>query len=192
LAKISSVARIERSIVHVFEPASERGQRGLDELQQQTVAVLAFQKLKTDVFDTQLAFNMLASYGEEALEPLDSIEQRFERHLASLVGNHPSIPMPSLRMIQSPVFHGHSFSLWIEFENNPGVGPLASALASAGVDVRPDDPPSNAAIAGQGGLAIGAISADRNHPRALWIWMVADNLRLAAENAIAVAKETIL
>ena len=33
------------------------------------------------------------------------------------------------------------------------------------------------------------IDVDRVNPRACWIWMVADNLRLTAENAVAVAKE---
>lgn len=204
LSHIARRAAIRRSIIHIFEPASERGQRGIDELHQQTVAVLAFKKLKTDVFDTQLAFNLLAQYGEEAPEPLELVEQRLERHLASLLsaypsaalGDHRAIPMPSLRLIQGPVFHGHSFSLWIEFEENPGVKALASALADvgndAGIDVRPDEPPSNAGIAGQSGLSVGAMAVDRNNPRACWMWMVADNLRLAAENAIAVAKETML
>jgi len=64
-------------------------------------------------------------------------------------------------------------------------------LSDSGLDVRPDDPPSNAGIAGQSGLSVGAIEEDRNHPRAAWIWLVADNLRLAAENAIAVAKEVL-
>jgi aspartate-semialdehyde dehydrogenase len=196
LPHIARRATIRRTIVHVFEPASERGQRGIDELHQQTVAVLAFKKLKTDVFDTQLAFNLLAQYGEEATEPLELVEQRLERHLASLLAAYPAIPMPSLRLIQGPVFHGHSFSLWIEFEENPGAKALAAALADvgngAGIDVRPDEPPSNAGIAGQSGLSAGAIAVDRNNPRACWMWMVADNLRLAAENAIVVAKETML
>lgn len=192
LSHIARHAAIRRTIVHIFEPASERGQRGIDELHQQTVAVLAFKKLKTDVFDTQLAFNLLAQYGEEAAEPLELVEQRLERHLASLLSAYPAIPMPSLRLIQGPVFHGHSFSLWIEFEENPGIKALASALNGAGIDVRPDEPPSNAGIAGQSGLSAGAIAVDRNNPRACWMWMVADNLRLAAENAIAVAKETML
>ena len=191
LTRLWSVAPIRRSLVHVFEPASERGQRGLDELQQQTVAVLSFKKLKTDVYDAQLAFNMLARYGEEALEPLDGIEQRIERHLASLLAAYPAIPMPSLRLIQAPVFHGHSFSAWVEFEENPGAEALGRALAAGGLDVRPDDPPSNAGIAGQSGLSVGAIAADRNNPRACWLWMVADNFRLAAENALAVAKEVL-
>ncbi len=190
-ARLAKSAAIRRSVVHVFEPASERGQRGLEELQQQTTAVLSFHKLKTDVFDAQLGFNLLARYGEEALEPLDFIEQRAERHLASLLAAYPAIPMPSLRLIQAPVFHGHSFSVWVEFEENPGSQALARALADAGLDVRPDDPPSNAGIAGQSGLSVGAIADDPNQSRACWIWMVADNLRLSAENALAVAREIL-
>ena len=176
----------------MFEPASERGQRGLDELQQQTVAVLSFQKLKTDVFDAQSAFNMLARYGEEALEPLESIEQRVERHLASLLAAWPGIPMPSLRVIQAPVFHGHSFSVWVEFEDNPGAEAICESLVRIqGLDVRPDEPPTNVGIAGQSGMSVGAIAVDRNQPRACWFWLASDNLRLAAENAVAVAKESL-
>lgn len=191
LGRLSKPARIKRSVVHVFEPASERGQQGLDELQQQTVGVLSFKKLKTDVFDTQLAFNMLARYGEEALEPLESIEQRVEKHLASLLTSWPGIPMPSLRVIQAPVFHGHSMSAWVEFEENPGAEALAKILADSGLDVRTDEPPSNVGMAGQSGLSVGAIAVDHNQPRASWFWLASDNLRLAAENAVAVAQESL-
>jgi aspartate-semialdehyde dehydrogenase len=189
LAPLSRIATIRRAIVHVFEPASEQGQRGLDELRQQTVAVLSFQKLKTDVYDAQAAFNMLARYGDEALEPLDSIEQRLERHLASLLAAYPSIPMPSLRLIQAPVFHGHSFSVWVEFEEGPSVAVIARSLEEAGLDVRLDEPPNNVGVVSSDGLSVGAIVEDRNHNRACWFWMAADNLRLAADNAVAVATE---
>jgi len=191
LSTLAQLSTIRRAIVHVFEPASERGQKGLDELQQQTVAALSFQKLKTDVYDAQAAFNVLARYGEEAMEPLSSISERLERHLASLLSAYPAVPMPSLRLIQVPVFHGHSFSVWVEFEENPGTDAIARRLNDAGFDIRPDDPPTNIGIAGQTGLAVGAIEADANQPRACWLWMVADNLRLAAENAVAVAKESL-
>jgi aspartate-semialdehyde dehydrogenase len=43
--------------------------------------------------------------------------------------------------------------------------------------------------AGQSGIAVGGIAADRNDPEACWFWLVADNLRLMAENAVAAAKE---
>jgi aspartate-semialdehyde dehydrogenase len=99
--------------------------------------------------------------------------------------------MPSLRLIQAPVFHGHSFSLWVEFDQQPGVQAISAALEQSGIDIRPDDPPTNAGIAGQSGLSAGAIAVDNNNPRACWFWVVSDNLRLAAENAVAVAREVL-
>jgi aspartate-semialdehyde dehydrogenase len=188
LTSLAKIGPVRRSIIHVFEPASERGKKGLDELRQQTVGVLTFQKLKMDVFDAQLGFNMLARYGEEALEPLEGVEERILRHVASLLAMYPSIPMPSLRLIQAPVFHGHSFSIWVEFDEIPTVNMLTGGLAAAGFDVRSDDPPTNVSVAGMSGLSVGAIAADPNQPRACWIWMVSDNLRLVAENALAVAR----
>jgi aspartate-semialdehyde dehydrogenase len=189
LAALARCGKLRRTLVLIFEPASERGKKGLEELRQQTVAVLNFQKLKTDVFDTQISFNLLPGYGEEAMEPLESIEERLERHLASLLSAWPGIPMPSLRMIQAPVFHGYSFSVWAEFEEPVDTGAIQKTLRAAELDVRPDEPPSNIGTAGQSGLSVGAIRVDRNNPRACWFWVVADNLRLTAENAVAVAKE---
>jgi aspartate-semialdehyde dehydrogenase len=75
------------------------------------------------------------------------------------------------------------------FEADVDVKQLSRILTAADIDVRPDEPPSNANIAGLSGLSVGAVQVDRNNPRACWLWLVADNLRLAAENAIAVAKE---
>lgn len=188
LTALSHRTTIRRSLIHIFEPASERGQKGLDELRQQTAAVLNFRKLEMKVFDAQLSFNMLARLGEEAMEPIEGVEQRIEKHVASILSAYPAVPMPSLRLIQAPVFHGHSFSLWVEFAENPGVETLAEILKEAGIDVRPDDPPSNALIAGQGGLSAGAIAVDANQPRAAWIWAVTDNFLLTAENAVAAAQ----
>lgn len=196
LSKLVQVAPFRRSLIHIFEPASERGQKGIAELQQQNRALLSFQKIKADVFDAQLAFNMLARYGEEALESLELIEQRAERHLASLLTRWPAIPMPSLRMIQAPVFHGHSLSVWAEFDaalEPKALEPkeLEAGLAKLGMDVREDDPPTNAGIAGQDGVSVGAIARDRNHSRACWFWLASDNVRLAAQNAVAVALELL-
>ena len=40
-------------------------------------------------------------------------------------------------------------------------------------------------------IAVGAIAPDRNNAEACWFWFVADNLRLAAENAVAVARQLL-
>jgi aspartate-semialdehyde dehydrogenase len=196
LRRLQANEPIRRSIVHIFAPASEHGTKGVEELQQQTVSLLSFKSLPQNVFDSQLSFNMLARYGEEAPVPLEESELRIERHLASLLdlpGDGASAPMPSLRLIQAPVFHGYSFSAWVEFETSPGVEPLEASLAMESIDVRgsESDPPTNVGQAGQGGISVGAIVPDRNNAEAVWFWLVADNLRLTAENAVAVAKELV-
>ena len=102
--------------------------------------------------------------------------------------------MPSLRLIQAPVFHGYSISAWVRFGEKPGgTAVLEEALAGGAVEVREagTDPPTVVGIAGQGGIAVGAITMDRNDPQAAWFWVVADNLRLAGENALAVARQVL-
>ena len=187
---------IRRSVIQIFAPASEYGRAGVEELQQQTVSLLSFKSLPHAIFDTQLSFNLLARYGEEAPARLEDLELRIERHLATLLalpGEGEGAPIPSLRLVQAPVFHGYSFSAWVEFEENPGVEALESGLATSSIEVRgsESEPPTNVGNAGQGGIAVGAIAADRNQPEACWFWLVADNLRLAAENAVAVAGQLL-
>jgi len=185
---------IARSIVHVFEPASERGKNGIDELQQQTVSLLSFKQLPKDVFDAQLSFNMLSRLGEDSAVQLHEVEDRIDRHLATLLERvETGAPMPSIKLIQAPVFHGYSLSFWIEFEDAPDVNELEGALGGDWVDVRAEnvEPPDNAGIAGQSGISVGAITPDRNNGSAVWLWLAADNLRLAAETAALIAKETI-
>jgi len=191
-SRLASAFPFRRSIAHVFEPASERGQPGLDELKDQTVSLLTFKRWPRAVFDEQIGFNLLSRYGSDAPEPLQKIETRIERDLASLL-LHGGLPMPSLRLVQAPVFHGHSFSVWVEFADNPGAVALEKALPSANIDVRDSslDAPTNVGCAGQSGLVVGAISIDSNDPRACWFWLVTDNFRILADNAVAVVRSLL-
>jgi aspartate-semialdehyde dehydrogenase len=187
---------IARAVIQVLAPASEQGSAGVEELQQQTISLLSFKPLPRAIFDSQLSFNLLAKYGEEAPSSLEDAELRIERHLATLLnlpGDGEGAPMPSLRVIQAPVFHGYTFSLWIEFEGAPDLEAIESGLASGQIEVRSGefDPPNNVGQAGQSGITIGAIAADRNHPSAVWLWMAVDNFRMAAESAVAVARQIL-
>jgi aspartate-semialdehyde dehydrogenase len=184
---------VRRAVIQIFAPASEHGTAGVEELQNQTVSLLSFKSMPRAVFDTQLGFNLLARYGEEAPVSLEESELRIERHLATLLnlpGEGEGPPMPSLRLIQAPVFHGYSFSAWVEFESNPGLEAIESGLACGSIEVRgmEFEPHTNVGQAGQSGITVGAIAADRNDPEACWFWLVADNLRLMAENAVAAAR----
>jgi aspartate-semialdehyde dehydrogenase len=190
LTQVLKAGAIRRSVIEIFEPVSERGKAGIDELQKQAVALLTFKPLPKTVFDAQVSFNMLSEYGSAAPLSLEDIELKIDRHLASLLAASGA-PMPSLRLMQAPVFHGYSISVWIEFEENPGMDRIFQALGSSNIDVRTKDhePPTNVGVAGQGGITVGSIAQDRNQPRAWWFWMVADNLQIAAENAGEVVRE---
>jgi aspartate-semialdehyde dehydrogenase len=193
LQRLNASWPIARSIVHIFEPASQEGTPGIEELQQQTVNLLSFQPVPNKVFGGQLAYAMLAQLGSEAPTPLVDIEDRIERHLATLLERMEGVPMPSLRLIQAPVFHGYSFSFWIEFEDAPSTSDIEDAMMHDYFDIRTSDlePPNNVAVAGQSGIALGAITPDRNNGSAFWIWAAADNLRLSAETAALIAGEIV-
>jgi len=193
LTGLGKAGVIRRAVVNVFEPVSERGQAGLDELQKQTVSLLSLKPLAKEVFDTQVSFNMLSRYGSDSRFSLEETERKIDRHLASLLAASGAMPMPSLRLIQAPVFHGYSVSAWVEFEVNPGPEAIALALESKWIDVRgaEHESPTNVGVAGQTGIVAGDIVIDGNQPRACWLWAVADNLRMAAENAAEVARELL-
>jgi aspartate-semialdehyde dehydrogenase len=190
LTRVHTRFPIRHSVIQIFEPASERGQAGMNELQQQTTGLLSFQTLNKAIFDAQIGFNLLPRYGEDAPERLQDVEARIERHTASLLGGY-GVPIPSIRLIQAPVFHGYSFSFWIDFESRPSATQLAEALASTHIEIRDADldPPTNVGTVGQEGISAGVIEEDRNHPQAIWMWVAADNFRLLVDGAVAVAVE---
>jgi aspartate-semialdehyde dehydrogenase len=194
LRTLSAYQPAVRAVIEIFEPASERGRLGMSELQQQTTGLLSFKALEKKIYDTQVSFAMVPAYGENAAYRLDAIEQRIERHIASLIGaaanGGAAIPMPSLRLIQAPVFHGHTISAWIEFREHADAARVASILSSEDIDVRTaeHEMPSNAGIAGQSGFSAGDIRVDRNNARAIWLWAVADNLRIVADRVQEILK----
>jgi aspartate-semialdehyde dehydrogenase len=188
LTRLARYRPIQRAVAHIFEPASERGKRGVAELHQQTVSLLSFKGLDREIFDAQLGFNLLPQYGEEAPLKLGTVERRIERDFATIAGSQTGsqmVPIPSVRLIQAPVFHGYSISIWIEFDEAINAHALGEALASAQIEVRSetDEAPNAVGVAGQSGLIAGDIRADTNNARAAWLWVVGDNLRMMADAA---------
>jgi aspartate-semialdehyde dehydrogenase len=52
---------------------------------------------------------------------------------------------------------------------------------------RSQDSPTPVEVAGSDNILVDSVTVDADHPTGLWIWAVADNLRLAALNAVEVA-----
>ena len=189
LRQLEKAGKAVRVVATVLYPASGHGKAELEELQQQTVALLSFQKLEKKVYDAQAAFAVLARPGAESGLSFEATEAQAERHLAALLG--PEAVRPSVRMVQAPVFHGLTAQVWVEFDRAPNAHGLEAALACELVDVRGADveAPDNVQVAGQDGVVLGRVEVDRANPKAAWFFLVADNHRLTAQNAILVARE---
>ncbi len=187
LLRARTAGAIKRAVATIFEPASEHGQRGMDELHQQTVNLLSFQPLPKDVYDAQVAFNLLARYGHKTEPSLDSLEARVLRHYRKIAG--ANAPEPSLMLLQAPIFHGHALALFLEMQSPADLPAMLQALSGDHVSVpsTDEDPPSNVSSAGQGDIQL-SLKADPVQPNGVWLWAAADNLRLSAINAVDCAE----
>jgi aspartate-semialdehyde dehydrogenase len=187
LLRLQKAGTVLRAVATVLEPASERGQKGMDELHEQTVNLLSFQTLPKNVYDTQIAFNMVARYGEQAKPTLASAQERILRNYKSIAGGEASIP--SIFLVQAPIFHGHAFALHVDMAQPSSVEGLTKALEGEHVSISTgaDESPSNVNAAGHGDILV-SVAQDEDQPSSFWIWAAADNLRLSAANAVECAE----
>jgi len=184
--RAEKLAKIQRMVATVLEPASETGQKGMDELHEQTVNLLSFQELPKNVFDAQIAFNMVARYGEKSALSLQAVAERIRKHYHQIAA---TVPEPSLQVLQAPVFHGHGFSVYLELEKPVETADLSQALAGEHVAVGDPtkDAPTSVGAAGQSDILV-AITADPNRKNGVWLWAASDNLRVAALTAVECAE----
>ena len=187
LLRARKAGAIQRVVATVFEPASEHGQRGMDELHQQTVNLLSFQPLPREVFDAQVAFNLISRYGQKSHPALDSVEARVLRHYRLIAGG--DAPQPSLMLLQAPIFHGHALALFLEMEAAVDLAELSRALTGDHVMVAgsDEDAPSNVSSAGQSDIQLW-LKPDPLQPTGVWLWAAADNLRISALTAVECAE----
>ena len=187
LLRAQKFSSVKNAVATVFEPASEHGQKGMDELHEQTVNLLSFQQLPKNIFDTQVAFNMVSRYGEHAAPPLASVEQRILKHYQRIAGDDALVP--SLILLQAPIFHGYAFAIHLHVDRIVDIEQFSQALAGEHVSiVQPaEDPPSNVSVAGQGNILL-SVKPDPNNPNGVWLWVAGDNLRIAATTAVECAE----
>ncbi len=159
----------------------------MDELHEQTVNLLSFQPLPKKVFDAQVAFNMVARYGEQSVQSLAAVERRVLKHYGRIAGKEA--PLPSLLMVQAPIFHGYALSLHIEMEKPVEIDTISKVLAGEHVTITglAEESPSNVNAAGQGDILV-SIQPDSSLANGLWLWASADNLRIAAATAVECAE----
>jgi aspartate-semialdehyde dehydrogenase len=182
LLRAGKAGKVRRATATVFEPVSERGRRGMDELHEQTVNLLSFQPMPTRVFGIQVAFNMVGRYGPATQPGLEAVERRIQNHVHKLLAG--KVPDPALLLVQAPVFHAHTFAVYVEMEKPVPSAEFSRFLTGEHVQLASslEDSPSNVNVAGKDDILL-SLQRDSNNENGFWLWAAADNLRLAAITA---------
>jgi aspartate-semialdehyde dehydrogenase len=178
----------QRIAVLFFPPVSERDQAGVEELESQTRNLLLFREIAKPVFDAQVAFNLLAQYGEASKPCLEDVRRAIARDVAQILAGRALVP--AIQLVQAPVFYGYAFDAYAEFASPKPLEQLATAFANLWVKIStPADPaPTNVSVAGESEILFAPIASDPSVAAGVWIWGMADNLRLAATNAVRIAE----
>jgi aspartate-semialdehyde dehydrogenase len=185
---------VSAAVAFVLEPASAYDQAGIEELADQSAALLSGGTPRKQVFKEQVAFNLLSRPESPDVDGFSNGERQIMREVRRVLGR-PDLPL-TLSIIQVPVFHTYSVMAYLELARPAGIpaleklyrqSPLFKVCSRAAArQVSP------VAVAGKEQIFIGQIKKDDSRPNAFWIWTVADNLtRGSALNALEVARRLL-
>ncbi|MGB8472943.1 MAG: Asd/ArgC dimerization domain-containing protein [Candidatus Acidiferrum sp.] len=177
-----------RLVVICFQPVSEAGRAGIEELESQTGQLLSFQGMGQPVFDTQVAFNLLDRFGPGSKHKMSDVRERLRAEIKACVGNKAILP--ALQVIHAPVFYAAAFAACAELVPGTDIEKVVNACENAGFELPPhgDAGPSNVSVAGEKVAHLAKPEEDPARPGAWWFWGSADNIRLPAANAVKLAE----
>lgn len=181
---------LQRLVAVLFQPVSEAGREGIEELETQTSQLLSFQNVGSPVFGTQAAFNLLPCYGEESRQNLHQVLMQIRAEVAGALGDAAKDGKIAVNLIHAPVFYGMTFSAYAELSADTHLAALIDACEAAGFSmVSAKEPgPSNVSVAGENTVFLRSPEADGARTRGWWFWGAADNLRLPAWNGCKLAE----
>jgi aspartate-semialdehyde dehydrogenase len=168
----------------VMRPAADFGEEGIEELREQILRLLRFEKTPKSIFGQQLAFNLIPQ--SLLARPEEGLERRLASEVALLVGWETG--RLAIRLVAVPVFLGHALSLRLKFEREVSVEGVAAAIGRS----RTLSPPRRiSALTPLGApeerrTEIGEIVEDGIG--GFWIWAIAGEAgAAAAEHAVDAA-----
>jgi aspartate-semialdehyde dehydrogenase len=183
---------IRRIVVSTYQSVSGTGKKAIDELFNQTRAMINFLAVERSVYPHRIAFNCLPhidkfldnGYTKEEMKMVNETRKILEA---------PTLAVTATT-VRVPVFFSHSESVNVETERPCPPEEVRRVLAAApGVHVV-DDPSQNryplaTDAAGQDLTLVGRIRTDESVPNGINLWIVADNIRKgAATNAVQIGQ----
>ncbi|MEC4888663.1 MAG: aspartate-semialdehyde dehydrogenase [Nitrospira sp.] len=192
LKPLHDAVGVKRVVVTTFQSVSGTGAAAMDELLEQTRALMAFRDVKAEVYPYQIAFNLLPHIGSFSEAGDCSEEVKIVRETRKIL-DAPKMRVTSTT-VRVPVLRCHSEAINVELEKPLTANDARAALAAMPGVIVYDDPlkklyPMPLDATGKDEVYVGRIREDESIPNGLNLWVVSDNLRKgAALNAIQIAE----
>ncbi len=193
VAPLRALGKIERIIVSTYQSASGAGAAAMEELEDQTRAVLAGNIAEPKVFPHRYAFNLFSHNTPIGASGYNEEEEKVVEESRKILGE------PDLRInptcVRVPVLRAHSESITVEFAGTaPTEDQVRNCLNEASgvrvVDNRESNTfPMPHDASGQDDVLVGRIRKDLSHPSAISMFVAGDQLlKGAALNAVQIAE----
>jgi aspartate-semialdehyde dehydrogenase len=192
LKPLHDAAVLERVIVSTYQSVSGAGQKGIDELEQQSRALFTMGEATPSKFAHRIAFNLLPEIGPPTPNGYTEEEMKLVHESRKILG------LPGLKVsatcVRVPIFFCHSEAVNLTFRDALSPDRAREILRKApGVKVLDDLAqhiyPMPILGAGDDDTLVGRIREDLAQPSSLALFVVSDNLRKgAATNAVQIAE----
>lgn len=197
LKPLHDFAKIKRVIVSTYQSVSGAGQKGINELIEQTKNWAKGETIPVaNKFQYQIAFNLIPQIDVFTENGYTKEEMKMTNETKKIMGDN-SIEV-SATCVRVPVFRSHSENVWIETENPLSPLQARELLSKADGIQLLDEPeakkyPMPLFAENMQTTYIGRIRADiSTKNNALTFWVVSDNLlKGAALNAVQIAETLV-
>jgi aspartate-semialdehyde dehydrogenase len=179
----------------ILQPASAFEDAGVEELADQSFAVLNSSSIPNKTFKTQVAFSLFSDVAPVDEHGFSSAEKQILSETRSVL-EMPDLPL-SLAIIQAPVFHTYAVMLHLELEEQADIAALSEVFKKSAyfkvLSPSASHPGSGLQIAGKDEIHIGRIKKEEAEPSRFWVWTITDNLtRGSALNAYEILENSRL
>lgn len=192
LAPLHRAFGLKGIIASTYQAVSGSGAQGIEELTEQTRALVEGFQVHTKVYPHQIAHNVIP-HVDVFQETGYTKEEQKMLHEGRKILNLPDLKV-TCTCVRVPVMRSHSISVSALFEKTPSVAEAQEAYRDQKGVRLVDDPsqglyPVPLNTTGKDDCEVGRIRLDQVLPNALALWVVGDQVRKgAALNAVQIAE----
>lgn len=196
LKPLDEYIKMKRLIISTYQSVSGAGLAAINELTENTEAILDGRSFENKVFKKQIAFNVIPQIDVFCENGYTKEEMKVTKETRKILHLSKDFPI-SCTAARVPVYRGHSEAVTIEFEDEISPEKVREILKNAyGVEVIDNidnfEYPTALDAAGKNPVYVGRIRKDIAFKNGISLWCVADNLLIgAALNTVRIAEKII-